>query len=634
MDERGAAALRIALALNSLWMLHEARPHLGALFSGGGVFPTGLSAFNTKWMAPYIFHGWYDSYDWAWCSWCGSVTVSLLLLAGIFTRTTTCLFWYMLWSTVQYRPTLHTGPHNLMIAATFWCIFIPTGQCWSLDSILWGRPHRAAKEDRPNDRLIHGAGVFAFRMQVALVYFASVAIKLYAPSTDWPSGKALELILACPAFYPTQIGLWLGKFPRICYLLTKSAGLIQVFGPMAILTPLPLIQLGGIVLLFGEHMGMLLTLNLGGFVTVSMAVLVGLLPSIFWDTLLLLGKKKPNNGAAAVAGTPPPKSSGANRAKAKKQRANGPPKEKGKGHMTDEGGPQQPEKRCSSLQRIATVLQAFFVLPLLMVVVVVVSYNVGEALQLGAMPWNQTVATEGMTHVEIRPELPWMFIAAAHLLAPVIPPEVPKNFQKIATAIHMDQRWEMFVDPSQWTCALIEIHAIAPDDEDDDGNVCIAPPGAEVSGENPKTCADRTIFKDDEDIMAMLQDFPAMAGEKPLLSHNMYWAGYMETILIQLDAVTQLIDPGQELAVLGYQAEALTRFACSKLKRHKQVKAVEMVLVTLPGLRSKEQNHEKEKEREKVGVWSKKCENATKQRGSINPVLLEGTAYSQTYYEE
>ena len=72
----------------------------------------------------------------------------------------------------------------------------------------------------------------------------------------------------------------------MCKLITWGAWISQGLGGGLILLPYtPALQAVAALLLFSEHVGMLFTMNLGGFAEVCLVTLLALAPGSFWDAV-------------------------------------------------------------------------------------------------------------------------------------------------------------------------------------------------------------------------------------------------------------------------------------------------------------------------------------------------------------
>ena len=92
----------------------------------------------------------------------------------------------------------------------------------------------------------------------------------------------------------------LKAFPILCRFLTHSTVYLEIFAFLIFLFPVPLIRCLGIFVMIGLHVGISLFLYVVGFNFSMIALLVLLMPPIFYDALEKIGKSFFRNCSVVV----------------------------------------------------------------------------------------------------------------------------------------------------------------------------------------------------------------------------------------------------------------------------------------------------------------------------------------------
>lgn len=282
-DLRSLALLRVALAALVLCDVGLRARDLTVFYGDAGVLPraTYLELVGEGW--GWSLHllsgaGWVQA---------GLFVVAglaaLAMLVGWRTRAATVVTWVLLCSVQQRNPLLEQGGDILLRVVLFWGMFLPLGARASVD--------RARA--RASARGGHGAGdgeavrvlsvaTVALVVQLVLVYWMTA---LWKDSAAWRTeGSALYWALQIDQ-YVSGLGRWLRGYPGALTVLSLVVFWFEVVGPCLLLSPwrtgvLRTVAVAGFVAL---HVGVWLCLDIGLFPFVSAFVMVGLLPSWFWD---------------------------------------------------------------------------------------------------------------------------------------------------------------------------------------------------------------------------------------------------------------------------------------------------------------------------------------------------------------
>lgn len=210
-DERVYATVRIGFALVSLINLIQLWPLRHILLSDGGSTPAAAVIEHSDLGSLLLFECFHTPAQVN--ALLGFTSLAMLALAtGVLTRLAAA--WVMLWHlSLLERISLGATGWDLVLRAFGFIVLIsPTGRCWSLPAILGRFPSTPA--------LVPRYGLILMRLQVAVLYFQTVLLKLTNPNPYWWNGEFLAYFFlshysrwpsAWPAHHPALMaaGTWL-----------------------------------------------------------------------------------------------------------------------------------------------------------------------------------------------------------------------------------------------------------------------------------------------------------------------------------------------------------------------------------------------------------------------------------------
>jgi hypothetical protein len=256
LDSRPIGIFRICFAA---LLLKDALYHLplaGVFYSDNGVLPRlvlwdGLASSEHLSLMDAL------AYDWMaalfFLLWAG---VALCLLVGYRTRLMAVLNFVIVLSVHERNIYLLTGADTVLRVLSFWMMFLPLAESYSIDSIRAPTTHGQQVE-------CHGYA-FPLRMiqfQVALIYLVTGLLKLMGDS--WRSGTALYTVLQVQSIL-LPFGQWLGTHAPDWLLraLTYGVMLIELAFPFLVFAPFARSRLRAIALAAGTalHIGIALTM--------------------------------------------------------------------------------------------------------------------------------------------------------------------------------------------------------------------------------------------------------------------------------------------------------------------------------------------------------------------------------------
>lgn len=286
VDSRPLSLFRILFALV---MLKDAVYHLfiaEIFYSDGGVFPRQallnmshptrfsiMDSVGEAWVAQVIFGVW--------------IVVLIGLLVGYRTRWMTILHFLLILSIHERNVWILNGGDTLLRVLSFWMLFIPLGQYYSLDALrrrrmLYLQTRNAADwrvEDAP--RTCFAFPVRMMQMQFALVYIFTFVLKL--PFTIWRGGEAVHYALQLESLtLPTgdwvfaHAPFWMLQGMNYFTLVMEGSFVFLVFLPFW----QPLLRVIGLGMGVMLHLGIAVLMSIDNFSSIMiMGYAIFLLPS-------------------------------------------------------------------------------------------------------------------------------------------------------------------------------------------------------------------------------------------------------------------------------------------------------------------------------------------------------------------
>jgi hypothetical protein len=200
----------------------------------------------------------------------------LAFLAGYRTRVAAFISWFMLISLQARNPIVLQGGDVLVRMLLFWSIFLPLGECFSVDAAL-------DNSERPRNMQVVSAATFALLVQATMLYMFAALAKT---GKEWRhDGTALYYALNIEQMR-SWIGALLLRLPAgFLKFLTFSVLLFEGFGPLLLffsIRTLRAIVVGVFILM---PIGFGLALKLGPFPFACIATVLPFLPTVFWEQL-------------------------------------------------------------------------------------------------------------------------------------------------------------------------------------------------------------------------------------------------------------------------------------------------------------------------------------------------------------
>lgn len=274
LDLRSLAVMRIGLASVILVDLAIRASDFSAMYVDDGVasveFVRGMLRIPV--WSLHLLHG---SAGYQATLFAVAALLAVALLVGFQTRLATIGCWIMV-ASIQLRMPLVTNAGDTMLRVfLFWSMFLPLGAVWSLDARRRGPPALPLR--------FVSIGTFAFVVQLAIVYWFAGWAKW---NDAWLQEDALGNIFKF-GFYGLPLGAALVDHPELTRFFSQATVWFELLGPLLLFIPWQVarcraIAIAGFVLL---HLGIAVTMTVGLFSYVAIAVWMALLPAEFWSFL-------------------------------------------------------------------------------------------------------------------------------------------------------------------------------------------------------------------------------------------------------------------------------------------------------------------------------------------------------------
>jgi len=280
-DLRSIAFFRVFIALVTIGDLMNRWGDIHAHYSDSGVLPRHLvmAHFTSDyWLSVHLMTGLELIVQIIFIV---HIIVCLSMAIGFYSRLSTFLTWFLLTS-LQTRNILvcHGGDvyHRVLL---FFAMFLPLGDCWSVDNALWGK-NRGQKRTYS----VLSVATFTIAVQICLVYVSSF---FYKTGKEWTiDGTATWMALQLD-FFRTIIGDMILMIPeQWLRIMTHFVLWWEGYGALFLFSPIysgPLRTFGA----FGfamMHLGFTAALRIGQFGAVGFFGVLVLTPGWFWDTFI------------------------------------------------------------------------------------------------------------------------------------------------------------------------------------------------------------------------------------------------------------------------------------------------------------------------------------------------------------
>ncbi|MFP8957216.1 HTTM domain-containing protein [Natrialbaceae archaeon A-CW3] len=271
VDTRALAVFRVFVALLILADLGLRSRNFHLFYTEHGVVPRSLAR---ELAAPYAFSFYHLSTS-------TTVIAALFVLQGLFalqllvgykTRLAMIVSFLFVISLDHHNPLVLSYADTLFRLLTFWAIFLPLGERWSIDAV-----HR----DREPRTAISSVASALILGQMVFMYVSNGVIK--SVSSTWRAGEAAPLVLGLD-----EMTFLLGDTVREFTTLLGYGGMLwylMMVGGWLLLVTHGWSRLALLTLYVGGHLSFALTVRIGAFAYVALAGLVLFVQTPVWDRL-------------------------------------------------------------------------------------------------------------------------------------------------------------------------------------------------------------------------------------------------------------------------------------------------------------------------------------------------------------
>jgi len=279
IDPRALAAVRIGFGTILIVDLALRANHLRAAYTDAGAVPRALlDPWVTETIAPlHLLSG---SFAWAAFLFGVAWLAALGLTLGWHTRISAVVSWLLLLSLQVRNPFVLNFGDQILRVCLFWALFLPLGQCGSLDA---ARARRAVSA-----KPVCSVASAAFLLQVFCLYLFTAILKR---GVDWhEDGSALYYAMQLD-WLVQPIGIWLREHFALTQFFTWSTLALEWVGPFLLLAPFWPLRLAAALAFIALHVGISMALRLGVFPWIDVTILLAFLPREVWDVAEGAGRR-------------------------------------------------------------------------------------------------------------------------------------------------------------------------------------------------------------------------------------------------------------------------------------------------------------------------------------------------------
>lgn len=275
IDLRALALMRVALGLLIAWDMMARWEDATTLYSDAGFWSRAQAG---KPLFLFCFYDLSGEPSWARLGLGITAGLALMFAAGWLTRPVTALLWAMVTALHLRQGWVIQGGDDLLRNFLFFGLFLPLGRRWSLDA----RWHHRGDETPP--RRVAGLAAVVFYVQLFLLYFLAGAMK--AHHAHWWQGLGIHYALSADHFV-TPLGRSIHGYSTLLRVVGIGTLLLEFIVPFVLLLGPPSERLRGVLIaaFVSLHVGIALTLQIGLFSFVCMALWLFPVPTSWMDRL-------------------------------------------------------------------------------------------------------------------------------------------------------------------------------------------------------------------------------------------------------------------------------------------------------------------------------------------------------------
>jgi hypothetical protein len=268
IDRRALAVFRVGLGVVVIFDLLMRSFDFTAFYTDEGVLPSSyLASDPLSSLSVHFLSG--DAFFQAFL-FVVTAFFAFLLLIGYRTRFVTLGSFVLVTSLQEYNPYVLNAGDTMLRWYLFFGIFLPLGARWSVDSLRGGTPETERVE---------GIAAGSALVYAVMIYTVNGTSKMV--SDAWTSGEAVANVMNTDK-YTVLLGNHIGGFEELLVVFNWAWLVLLVASVFLVVLTwwLRFFFAGAFI---AAHTSMLLTMQLGIFPLIAVAVLMLFLPSVFWD---------------------------------------------------------------------------------------------------------------------------------------------------------------------------------------------------------------------------------------------------------------------------------------------------------------------------------------------------------------
>mmetsp|Transcript_14652 Transcript_14652/g.44018 ORF Transcript_14652/g.44018 Transcript_14652/m.44018 type:complete len:490 (-) Transcript_14652:155-1624(-) len=316
-DLRSLALFRMAIAVTMLIDLYGRLDGFSFFYTDDGCFP--VEQYKQVRGDRYSLHYFSGSFEWQGFLFALHAVVSVLAFFGVYTRVSWLCMWVLLISLHSRNEMVLNGGDHFFRLITFWGLFLPLGSVASVDSL--SRLPRSGKDKKrrrgllssvkqlfgqftqplPENGRYFSVAVAALILQFGFMYWFTAALK---SGRSWRVDfDAMEKALHNHLFSRETATLFMVLPTSVLKLMTWFTFWFEVGAPFLLFVPIfgDYFRFLTIVSVIIFHGVMGLAMSVGLFTITPMVAMLGLLPPLFWETLISWF----SSSSEGVSNTPP-----------------------------------------------------------------------------------------------------------------------------------------------------------------------------------------------------------------------------------------------------------------------------------------------------------------------------------------
>jgi len=292
LDLRAVALFRICLGLLIIANLAILAFDLQDFYTNKGIMPLPLWSLAT------------DSWHWSVHAASGmtvfqvllfslSAIVAALLTIGYRTKLMSVLTWVLLVSLVNRNHFILQAGDQLLVALSFWAMFLPLHARYSIDAVLHheyeNNPNLASPLARStavntlrSQHQYFSIATVAVTLQVLYLYFFTAILKT---DVTWRETMQAAYYALSLEHYVTPFGEWIRQFTGLLKVATGYVISVEFIAPILALSFIwhTTLRLLALALLLSLHIAFLFMLHIGLFPLIDFAALTLLLPAALFN---------------------------------------------------------------------------------------------------------------------------------------------------------------------------------------------------------------------------------------------------------------------------------------------------------------------------------------------------------------